>query len=161
MPQQRLPASRIDAQAPDSSGKEVINTQIQGKRLETLEDSSQEKELADRQVGKKPVQQQSLPGGGKKNVSSLTTVAKEGSREKIQVGQQAVLKVDSRPQGAELYIDGARAGTTPLILTATATKHEVKLKLAKHLGWEAQLDLSNGGEVPLSIQLLPETAPNP
>ncbi len=72
------------------------------------------------------------------------------------VQKQALLKMDSRPSGADLYIDGSRVGATPVTLTIAAGKHEVKLKLDKHLGWEAQLDLSKGGEVPLSIQLLPD-----
>jgi eukaryotic-like serine/threonine-protein kinase len=160
--QQRLPAPPVATQRSESPGGPV-NQELQGQRSEMPDGSSQGKESIDRQVGKKTDQPQALPGDGKKkNIPSLSpTRAKEGASEKIEGGQQALLKVDSRPQGAELYIDGSRAGTTPVNLTATAMKHEVKLKLAKHLGWEAQLDLSKGGEVPLFIQLLPETAPNP
>jgi eukaryotic-like serine/threonine-protein kinase len=75
--------------------------------------------------------------------------------------KQTLLKMDSRPSGADLFIDGSYKGKTPVNLTVIAGKHEAKLKLDKHLGWEAQLDLSKGGEVPLSIQLLPERLPQP
>ncbi len=67
-----------------------------------------------------------------------------------------LLKMSSRPPGASLYIDGALRGRTPLRLRLAAGKYEVRLTLANYLDWKAQLDLSRGGEVPLSVRLLPE-----
>ncbi len=67
-----------------------------------------------------------------------------------------LLKVTSRPPGARIYIDGDYAGETPDELTVSADKHEVELQLTGHGDWKAQLDLSKGGEMPLSIRLLPQ-----
>jgi serine/threonine-protein kinase len=112
---------------------------------------------------KKTVQKQIKPDAGTKNTSTqvITSHSPDDSEKKIPSGKQTLLKMDSRPPGADLYIDGSRVGTTPVNLTIAAGKHEVKLKLDKHLGWEAQLDLSKGGEVPLSIQLLPDRTITP
>ncbi len=68
----------------------------------------------------------------------------------------AMLTISSSPAGASLYIDGKYRGITPQELTIPAKKHEVKLELQGHLGWQAQLNLSKGGNVPLSIPLLKE-----
>lgn len=68
----------------------------------------------------------------------------------------AVLSINSNPSGASLYIDGDYQGVTPIEVETTAIKHEVKLELQGHLGWQAQLNLSKGGKIPLSIPLLKE-----
>jgi len=91
----------------------------------------------------------------------MSTLSPQDLGKKNLLEKQTLLKMDSRPSGADLYIDGSHIGKTPVNLTIVSGKHEVKLKLDKYLGWEAQLDLSKGGEVPLSIQLLPERPTNP
>ena len=68
----------------------------------------------------------------------------------------ALLKMKSRPQGAEIYIDGEYKGKTPAELKVSAEKHEVKIVLEGHGDWKAQLDLRKGGEIPLSVRLLPD-----
>ncbi len=77
-------------------------------------------------------------------------------KEKKAAALTTLLKMSSRPPGASLYIDGALRGRTPLKLRLAAGKYEVRLTLANYLDWKAQLDLSRGGEVPLSVRLLPE-----
>ncbi len=67
----------------------------------------------------------------------------------------AVLKMQSNPQGAEVYIDDQYKGKTPSDISVTAEKHEVVIRLKGHGDWKAQLDLAKGGEIPLSIKLLP------
>ena len=66
------------------------------------------------------------------------------------------IKISSRPEGAKLYLNGEYQGVTPLELNTAATKQEAKLILQGHLDWKAQVDFSNGGEIPLSIRLIPE-----
>ncbi len=68
----------------------------------------------------------------------------------------ATLKMNSNPQRAMLYLNDDYKGLTPLDLEVTATKYEVKLELQGHSDWKAQLDLSKGGVIPLTITLLPE-----
>lgn len=72
------------------------------------------------------------------------------------IKKTAILAINSRPSGARLYIDGDYQGITPLEVETTAMKHEVKLELQGHLGWQAQLNLSKGGKIPISIPLLAE-----
>ncbi len=67
-----------------------------------------------------------------------------------------LLNMNSRPKGASIYIDGDYIGKTPFEFEVSAVKHELMLQLQGHGDWKAQLDLSKGGKVPLSIRLLPE-----
>ena len=85
----------------------------------------------------------SLPSGDKKS--------KNDSQEK-----RAALKINSHPEGAKFYLNGEYQGMTPIELNTAATKQEVKLQLQGHLDWKAQVDFSKGGEIPLSIRLIPE-----
>ena len=70
--------------------------------------------------------------------------------------KMATLAINSRPSGASLYINGKYRGLTPMEIDITAAKHEVKLELQGHLGWQAQLNLSKGGKIPITIPLLKE-----
>ena len=101
-------------------------------------------------------QQQNNQADSKDNSLSIKPPTDQQEINKITSENQTLLKMDSQPSGADLFIDGSHVGTTPAHLTIAAGKHEVKLKLDNYLGWEAQLDLSEGGQVPLSIRLLPE-----
>ena len=76
------------------------------------------------------------------------------AKEPIQ--SMAMLKMNSRPKGASIYVDGDYVGKTPFEFEVSAVKHELMLKLQGHGDWKAQLDLSKGGKVPLSIRLRPE-----
>jgi eukaryotic-like serine/threonine-protein kinase len=126
-------------------------------------DNSKSKEITTKSDGDLLNKGNTISGDDLKKVSKLPGDKDKSTNQigKVGLGKATLLKVDTRPPGAEIYLDGERAGITPITLTTSAEKHEVKLRLAKHLGWDAQLDLSKGGEVPLSIQLLPEAASNP
>ncbi len=77
-------------------------------------------------------------------------------KEAVPDEKSAILTVNSNPDGARLFLDGEDQGTTPVQLETTATKHEVNLELQGYLDWKAQLDLSKGGTIPLSIRLQQE-----
>ncbi len=70
--------------------------------------------------------------------------------------KRAAVKINSQPEGAKLYLNGEYQGMTPIELNTAATKQEAKLQLQGHLDWKAQVDFSKGGEIPLSIRLIPE-----
>ncbi len=76
------------------------------------------------------------------------------AKESIQ--PMATLKMNSRPKGASIYVDGDYIGKTPFEFEVSAVKHELMLQLQGHGDWKAQLDLRKGGKVPLSIRLRPE-----
>jgi serine/threonine protein kinase len=65
------------------------------------------------------------------------------------------LNVESAPEGAQVFIDGALKGVTPLKLDISAGKYEVKLSLPNYYDWEAQVKVDEGNETPLVVQLIP------
>ena len=65
------------------------------------------------------------------------------------------LVVDSEPQGAQVFVDGALEGDTPLRMDLALGKHEVRINLARHFDWEAQLALEQEGETPVFARLIP------
>jgi len=70
----------------------------------------------------------------------------------------AVLKVESIPSGAQVFIDGAFKGKSPASYELSAGKHEVRLTSPGHYDWEAQVQLNEKEETPLAVQLIPETS---
>lgn len=65
------------------------------------------------------------------------------------------LKIDSGPPGAQVYVDGAFKGKSPLQIPLPVGKHEVRLTLADHHEWEAQIEMTDEGVTPLAVQLIP------
>ena len=83
----------------------------------------------------------------------------EAVRESIPVVTTA-LTVESSPQGAEIFIDGAPKGITPVKLEVTAGKHEVKLSLQHYHEWEASVQVEQGKQTPLFVHMMPIEAKN-
>lgn len=70
----------------------------------------------------------------------------------------AVLKIESNPSGAQVFIDGNFKGKTPAALELSAGKHEVRMTSPGHYDWEAQVQLNENEETPLAVRLIPETS---
>ncbi len=70
----------------------------------------------------------------------------------------AVLKVESTPSGAQVFIDGNFKGKTPATLELAAGKHEVRLTSPGHYDWDAQVQLNEKEETPLAVQLVPDSS---
>ncbi len=66
-----------------------------------------------------------------------------------------MLSIGSDPIGAQVFIDGSLQGKTPLKLHLPVGKHEVRLSLAHHLEWEAQIRLDTEKMESLAIPLVP------
>ncbi|MDD5763164.1 MAG: PEGA domain-containing protein, partial [bacterium] len=64
------------------------------------------------------------------------------------------LRLSTSPAGARVFLDGTSKGETPLRLDASPGKHEVRITLAGYEEWEAQVDLAQGAEVPLDVDLV-------
>ncbi len=80
-------------------------------------------------------------------------VRTEGSKgETIRDG---LLSIESKPIGAQVFVDGGFKGKTPLRLELPSGKHEVRLTLTDHYAWAAQVELREGGDTPLLVRLLP------
>lgn len=69
--------------------------------------------------------------------------------------ESALVKVESDPAGAQVFIDNSLMGKTPLELKVPLGKHEVRMSLPDYNEWEAQLQLDNTADVPLSVTLEP------
>lgn len=68
----------------------------------------------------------------------------------------ASLKVDSSPGGANVFINNALKGKTPMEIDLPAgEKYEVRLTLPDYNDWEAQVQLKDAAETPLFVQLMP------
>lgn len=93
-----------------------------------------------------------LAFGGVSYYFILPRVTKPPAVEKVSLGS---LKVESQPLGAQVFIDGAFKGKTPLTLGLPVGKHEVRLTLPEHHDWEAQVQLKEEGETPLLVRLIP------
>ena len=64
------------------------------------------------------------------------------------------LRVSTSPAGASVFLDGAPKGVTPLRLESSPGKHEVRIALAGYEEWEARVDLAQGAELPLDVDLV-------
>ncbi|PIV22652.1 MAG: S-layer protein, partial [Deltaproteobacteria bacterium CG03_land_8_20_14_0_80_45_14] len=71
------------------------------------------------------------------------------------------LKVGSSPEGAQVFVDGMFKGRAPIKLGLPIGKHEVRLTLPDHYDWEAQVQLSEESETPLSVRLIPISEKKP
>ncbi len=93
--------------------------------------------------------QKDLPANDKRDVQKA--LAQLGPR-------VALLKIDSKPQGADVFIDredlGSR-GKTPLTVALTPGGHEVKVRLQGHHLSQATVTLLKGREVKRSYELKP------
>ncbi len=72
---------------------------------------------------------------------------------------RATLRVDSRPSGAAVWVDGRKAGTTPLLDTVHAGITSVEVRLAGHETVRRRLDLEDGEEAHLVVELPPAQPP--
>jgi eukaryotic-like serine/threonine-protein kinase len=67
----------------------------------------------------------------------------------------AILMVTSSPSGAQVFLDDSFKGNTPINLEILIGKYEVRVTLPDYLEWEAQLQISEPGETPLNVRLIP------
>ncbi|MBW1862784.1 MAG: serine/threonine protein kinase [Deltaproteobacteria bacterium] len=72
-----------------------------------------------------------------------------------QIARPAVLKVESVPAGAQVFLDGSFRGKSPLNFDLPLGKYEVRLSMPNYYEWEAQLQLREEGETPLLVRLVP------
>lgn len=69
---------------------------------------------------------------------------------------EANLLVSSDPPGAQIFINQNLKGTAPAQLTLPVGDYDVRLRLADHYEWEAQIQLSEPGRMPLHVKLVPK-----
>jgi serine/threonine protein kinase len=69
--------------------------------------------------------------------------------------KRTFLKVESAPDGAQVFVDGTFIGKAPIRTGLPVGKHEVRLTLPDYNDWEAQVQLREGIDTPLLIRLIP------
>jgi hypothetical protein len=74
---------------------------------------------------------------------------------RITAPAQATLVVDSRPTGAEVYVEGRLQGRTPLRLTLNEGTYRVELRLPGYEPYQATVRVERGRETRLSASLRP------
>src|SRR4030042_1879285 len=90
---------------------------------------------------------------------SQTVVPKTEPAQKIEEKTERVilplLKVESAPAGAQVFVNGMLKGNAPITLELPAGKHHIGLTLSGYQNWETEIQLKEEGETPLRVQLKP------
>jgi serine/threonine-protein kinase len=103
-------------------------------------------------VGTRVPSQQVEPPAKKEPQAPSSTTPKGDEKTR-----RGTLVVESRPIGAQVFVDGAYQGKTPAKVDLDVGKHEVRVSLRNHNDWEAQVELTGEGETPLNVTLTPST----
>jgi hypothetical protein len=87
-------------------------------------------------------------------VAEQQPILREGTFEPVLM--VSTLQVQSRPNGAQVYVNGMKIGETPLAWELPLGKHEVRLALPDYYDWQAQIELTEGHKtLPIFFRLLP------
>jgi len=68
---------------------------------------------------------------------------------------KAVLKLESDPEGARVFLNGDLKGMTPLELKIPLGKYELRLNKQNFYEWQAQIQIEEKGPTPVFIKLHP------
>jgi len=66
---------------------------------------------------------------------------------------RAVIQIDSDPQGADIEIDGAYAGSTPRLKRLPPGEYKIKIALKGYKKWEKKIVVEAGEEFPIKAVL--------
>ncbi|MCK5323349.1 MAG: serine/threonine protein kinase [Desulfobulbaceae bacterium] len=67
----------------------------------------------------------------------------------VNIKKNAVLQIDSTPNGAQVFMNNLFKGKTPLILKLPLGKYEIRMSLPEYYEWEAELNLDKEEKTPL------------
>ncbi|WP_457628670.1 PEGA domain-containing protein [Oceanithermus sp.] len=73
----------------------------------------------------------------------------------VRTTRTGTLSIDSSPQGAEVYLDGARVGRTPMQISLDEGSYDVELRLADYEPYRARVQVRAGQTARLSPRLQP------
>lgn len=74
---------------------------------------------------------------------------------RMEKASSPILKVESAPDRAEVFVNGLLKGNAPITLELPAGKHQIRLTLSGYIPWEAEIELKENIETPLRVQLKP------
>ena len=78
-----------------------------------------------------------------------TVASKSGAAET----EVAVIEISSNPEGAEIEIDGAFAGTTPRTKKLGPGEYKIKIIMNGYKSWERKIRVEAGEELPIAVEL--------
>lgn len=81
-----------------------------------------------------------VDGDTQLDMNSFMAPATSGTGDEL----KTVLQISSAPGGAQVQLDGADVGSTPLNLTVTAGKHEISVKKTGYSDWATTIGASGG-----------------
>jgi len=67
-----------------------------------------------------------------------------------------IVRVDSNPSGAEIYVNGAFVGDTPSVLHLSAGIHKIEIKAAGRRSWQREMNVLKDSQVTLRPTLNPQ-----
>jgi serine/threonine-protein kinase len=108
----------------------------------------------DKTVSKREKELPELYDGESKAIKSVPDADEKPSKE-LKIQLHTTLMIDSTPAGARVFIDDMPKGSTPLNLKLPLGEYNVRMSLAEHYEWKADLELSEEGRVPLHVNLVP------
>lgn len=71
------------------------------------------------------------------------------------VQKSAILKLNSEPEGAQVFLDGELKGLTPLDLEVSLGKYELRLNKHNFYEWETEIRIENEEQTPIIVKLNP------
>ncbi len=96
---------------------------------------------------------------GEEQIVSETTDTRDQTADKSAQPDMSALStsliIESKPAGAQVFIENSMKGLTPLNLELPFGDYNIRLSLADHYEWKADLELSEEGEIPLFVQMVP------
>ncbi len=69
------------------------------------------------------------------------------------LSEVAVMEINSNPEGAEIEIDGAFAGTTPRTKRLGPGEYKTKITMNGYTSWEREIRVEAGEEIPIAVEL--------
>ena len=65
----------------------------------------------------------------------------------------AVMEISSNPEGAEIEVGGAFAGTTPRTKRLAPGEYKIKITMNGYKSWEREIRVEAGEEIPVAVEL--------
>ena len=78
----------------------------------------------------------------------------------VSQAEPALLRIQSDPPGAEVYVDGVLAGQTPIEITASALRH-VRVRKEGYQDSQLPVRTDSASEILIALRRLPESANEP
>jgi len=73
--------------------------------------------------------------------------------------QPGSLVIASRPDGAQVFVDGRRAGVTPMSTNVPPGSHRIRIELGGHRPWETAVDVGSDTNVRVGASLTENPKP--